>query len=68
MEHGKRKQYTGRYRYDREDGVWLAHVAEIPEVHTYGPTLQTAGAHLREALALWLEVNADTLTLSCASD
>lgn len=59
----KRKQYTGRYRYDSEDGVWLAHIEEVPEVHTYGRTLPKAEAHLRDALALWLEASEEELTI-----
>lgn len=58
-----RRGWTAHYRYDREERVWLAQVAEIPEVHTYGPTLQRAEAYLREALALWLEVDEDEVTL-----
>lgn len=60
---GRRKQYTGRYRYDSEDGVWLARIEEVPEVHTYGRTLPKAEAHLRDALALWLEAREEELTI-----
>lgn len=59
----KTDRYTGVYTYDERDKVWLAHVAEIPEVHTYGRTLTKAQAHLREALALWTEVDEDELDL-----
>ena len=59
----KRSQYAARYRYDRNDGVWLAHVAEIPYVHTYGSTLAEAEAHLRDALSLWLRVDEAEFTI-----
>ena len=57
------RQWTEQYRYDREDGVWLAHVEEIPEVHTYGSTLAEAETRLRDALALWLQVDGAQLTI-----
>ena len=57
--------HTGIYAYDERDRVWLAHVSEIPQVHTYGRTLAKAQAHLREALALWLEIDEDELDLEC---
>ena len=60
---GELKQYNGRYRYEPEDGVWLAHIEEVPEVHTYGRTLPKAESHLRDALALWLEATEDELTI-----
>ena len=59
----KRNQYTGNCRYEPGDAVWLAHVDEIPEVHAYGHTLLQAEAHLREALALWLEVGEEELQI-----
>lgn len=59
----RRTHYSGQYRYDPDDGVWLARIGEIPEVHTYGRTLRKAEAHLRDALALWLEVSEDDLTI-----
>ena len=59
----QRRQWTARYRHDREDAVWLARVAELPEVHTYGSTLAEAETYLREALALWLQVDEAQLTI-----
>ena len=59
----KAHAFTARYRYDRDEGVWLTHVGEIPQVHTYGSTLAEAEAHLRDALALWLQVDPAELTL-----
>ena len=48
------KTYNGVYEPDRE-GNWLASVAEIPQVHTFGRTLAKAEANLEDALALWLD-------------
>lgn len=45
--------YTACYRYDRDDGVWLAAVEEMAHVHSYGSTLAEAEAHLRDALGLF---------------
>ena len=46
--------YTAVYRRD-EDGVWIVHVAEIPQCHTHGDSLSRARAKIREALELWVD-------------
>ncbi|HVE45416.1 MAG TPA: type II toxin-antitoxin system HicB family antitoxin [Acidimicrobiales bacterium] len=56
-----RKPYTAHYRF--EDGDWIVEVDEIPQVHTFATSLAKAQAHIREALALWLQVE-DTTSLS----
>lgn len=45
--------------FDLDDsGKWLAQIDEIPQVHTFGPTLGKAREYVIEALALWLDVSA----------
>lgn len=58
-----KKRYTARYRFD--DGDWIVEVDEIPQVHTFAKTLAKAQAHIRDALALWLQVE-DATTLNIA--
>lgn len=50
-----RKRYTARYRF--EDGDWIVEVDEIPQVHTFAKSLAKAQAHIRDALALWLQLD-----------
>ena len=50
------KRYVGRYRYDARSRIWEAEVVALPEVHTFGRTLDKAQENLADALALWLEV------------
>ncbi|HEV3312439.1 MAG TPA: type II toxin-antitoxin system HicB family antitoxin [Chloroflexota bacterium] len=47
------QQYTARYR--RDDGIWLVEIDEIPQVHSFGRTLEQARSRILDALALWLE-------------
>ena len=53
--------YTGEYH--REGDGWVAEVTEVPQVHTYGRTLPKTQEYLREALALVLDVEADSFEL-----
>ena len=46
--------YTADFR--REDAAWVVQLRELPEVHTWAPDLPQARSHIREALALWLDV------------
>jgi predicted RNase H-like HicB family nuclease len=43
--------------------MWEVEIAEIPQVHTFGRTLAKAEEHLRDALALWLQVPEQDLHL-----
>jgi predicted RNase H-like HicB family nuclease len=54
--------YNGDFH--REGDVWVAEVREVPQAHTYGRTLARTRAHLREALALVLDVDEDSFELS----
>lgn len=47
----KMNEYTAVYRRDIEDGVWLVEVPEIEGCHTYGRTLSSARAYIREAIS-----------------
>lgn len=58
-----RKRYTARYRF--ADGDWIVEVDEIPQVHTFAKTLAKAQVHIRDALALWLQIE-DARTLNIA--
>lgn len=59
------RQYTVCYRF--EDGDWLAEIAEIPQVHTFGRTLAKTQEHIRDALALWLQAD-DPASLDVVED
>jgi predicted RNase H-like HicB family nuclease len=50
---------TYHVQFTLEDGVWLAQIAEIPEVHTFGRTLGKAREYIIDALALWLDESVD---------
>ena len=56
------KTYNGDFH--REGDVWVAEVREVPQAHTYGRTLARTRAHLREALALVLDVDEDSFELA----
>jgi predicted RNase H-like HicB family nuclease len=41
--------------YEQDDGWWIAHIEEMPNVLTQGRTLEEAQANLKEAFTLVLE-------------
>jgi len=43
--------------YTREGFNWLVEIREEPRVHTFGRTLKQAQRSVRDALALWLNVD-----------
>jgi predicted RNase H-like HicB family nuclease len=47
--------YTVRYEYDVEDGVWTGELVEIPQVHTFGRSIQQVRNRIREALWAWTD-------------
>lgn len=57
-----RRAFTAVLRRDT-NGAWLAQLAEEPRVHTYGATLAKARQHVREATALWFELDTDDFDL-----
>lgn len=50
----KRKNYTARYR--REDGWWIVTVDELDGVFTHARRIAQVEPLIRDAIALWLEV------------
>lgn len=46
-----------------DNATWLAHVPTVQGAHSWGRTLRSAEAHLREALALVLDVDEDSFEL-----
>ena len=56
------EKYHAHYEID-SNGVWLASVAEIPQVHTYASTLGKAREYLVDALALWLNSSVEKVQL-----
>lgn len=53
--------YHAKYEFD--NGVWLAELAEEPRVHSFGRSLHTAKKNLIDAAALWFEVDPQTFAL-----
>lgn len=49
---------------DADQGVWLAELAEEPRVHTFGRSIEAAMAHIRDATALWFQVEAESFDLA----
>ena len=46
-------RYTVRYVYDDDAGAWTGELAEIPQVHTHGRSIQQVRNRIREALWAW---------------
>ncbi len=51
------RTFTAAVSYGDDDGVWYAHLVEEERVHTYGRSLRAAIDHLRDAVALWYEID-----------
>jgi predicted RNase H-like HicB family nuclease len=50
--------------YERDDdGIWLVHLAEEERVHTYGRTFTQAVNGIREAAALWFNLDPGSLAI-----
>ena len=56
--------HVGEFR--REGDVWEAQARDIPAVHTFGRSLAAARGHLRDAIALWLDVPVESITVEVA--
>jgi predicted RNase H-like HicB family nuclease len=52
----RKKYYVAAYERDPASDAWLVHIKGITGCHTYGRTLRQAEERIREALALWLDV------------
>lgn len=57
------KSYVAVYERDPESDAWLVHIKGIDGCQTYGRSLRQAEAHIREALALWLDRDPDGLII-----
>lgn len=55
------KPYVAVYERDAEAGTWNVAVKGIVGCQTYGRSLRQAQTRIREALALWLDVEPDSL-------
>jgi predicted RNase H-like HicB family nuclease len=58
------KDYVAVYERDTESDAWLVHIKGIDGCQTYGRSLRQAEDRIREALALWLDRDADGLTIT----
>lgn len=47
--------YTVRYDYDEDAGAWSGELAEMPQVHTHGRSIQQVRNRIREALWVWTD-------------
>ncbi|HLI43567.1 MAG TPA: type II toxin-antitoxin system HicB family antitoxin [Acidimicrobiales bacterium] len=50
------RTYTARLARER-DGRWTVELEEEPRVHTWGKTVEQALARMREATALWFQID-----------
>jgi predicted RNase H-like HicB family nuclease len=56
-------RYVAVYERDPEADAWLVHIKDAPGCQTYGRSLRQASDRIREALAVWLDREPDTLTV-----
>ncbi|HEX2040521.1 MAG TPA: hypothetical protein VHF47_12420 [Acidimicrobiales bacterium] len=52
------------FEHDGDEGVWLVRIKGVDGCQTYGRTLRQAEDRIREALAAWLDKDADSLTIT----
>ena len=55
--------YSVTYRRDSGDDAWLVEVAGMPDVHTFGRTLEEAAVNAREAIAVTVDIVESELEL-----
>lgn len=58
-----KKTYVAVYERDRDDDAWNVHIKGLDGCQTYGRSLRQAQARIREALAVWLDREPDTLAI-----
>jgi predicted RNase H-like HicB family nuclease len=56
------KTYTARLEREK-DGRWTVELEEEPRVHTWAKTVDQALARVREATALWFQIEEDQIEL-----
>jgi predicted RNase H-like HicB family nuclease len=57
------KIHTAVYERDKDDDAWNVHVKGLRGCQTYGRSLRQAQIRIREALALWLDVEPGSLSV-----
>jgi predicted RNase H-like HicB family nuclease len=57
------RTYTAVYQRDPEAEAWLVSIRGFAGCQTYGKSLRQAQGRIREALALWLNVEKDSLLI-----
>jgi predicted RNase H-like HicB family nuclease len=58
------KNYVAVFEHDADEGVWLVHIKGVAGCRTHGRALRQAEDRIREALAAWLDKDADSLTIT----
>jgi predicted RNase H-like HicB family nuclease len=58
-----RKTYVAIYERDRNDDAWKVRIEGLAGCQTYGRSLRQAQRRIRDALALWLDRDPDSLTV-----
>lgn len=49
--------YVAIYEYDSDGGAWTVRIKGLAGCQTYGRSIRQAQSRIREALALWLDVD-----------
>jgi predicted RNase H-like HicB family nuclease len=57
------KTYVAVYERDERDDAWNVRIKGLSGCQTYGRSLRQAQARIREALAVWLDQDADGLVI-----
>jgi predicted RNase H-like HicB family nuclease len=58
------KNYVAVFERDAKENVWLVHIKDLEDCHTYGRTIRQAAARIREALAAWLNRSPEELVIT----
>jgi predicted RNase H-like HicB family nuclease len=58
-----KKTYTAIYERDKHDDAWNVRIEGLEGCQTYGRSLRQAERRIREALALWLDRDPESLTI-----
>ena len=58
------KTYSVTYRRDSSDDAWLVEVDGMPDLYTFGRTLEEAAVNAREAIAVTVDVSESEVELN----
>lgn len=58
-----KKTYVAVYERDQDADAWNVRIEGLQGCHTYGRSLRQAQTRIREALALWLDHEPETLAI-----